>query len=534
MSTAQIQLRPYQSQIIDDYGRTQGNVVIVAPTGAGKTVIMGRIAADSRVPTCAIAHRHELVGQISQAIARFGVPHNIIAAKNSVQFCIHQHVREFGRSFFDPRSQFTVAGVDTLLSRGDKLTQWANTVGLWMIDEAHHVLSDNKWGRAVSMFPRARGIGLTATPVRADRKSLARTQGGVFDEMIVGPAMRSLIDNGSLCDYRIFAPPVSIDRDAIKISASGDFSGASMRKEAHESQIVGDIVDHYLRIAPGKRGITFVVDVDQALEVAEAFRAKGVPAECVSAKTPDAVRDAVMQKFVAGTVLQLVNVDLFGEGVDVPAVEVVSMGRPTESYGLYVQQFGRALRLAAGKTHGTIIDHVGDVRRHGLPDAPRIWELESEERGKRQKRDDDVIPVTTCVKCFRAFEATTATCPFCGHKPEPESRGRPQFVDGDLIELDPEVLAEMRGAVAAIDTPPPFEVVDPRTAAMRKHWDARRDAQADLRAAIALWAGVRRDLGDDDSAIYRRFYHRFGTDVMSAQTLGASDARALLEKINAT
>lgn len=531
MSTKQITLRHDQTQLIRDYREAAGNVILVAPTGFGKTVVMGQLAAEAQGPACAVAHRHELVGQISLAIARFGVQHNIIASQNSVQFCIAKHVQQFGRSFYNPRAPFTVASVDTLNARSDNLVQWAETINLWMIDEAHHVLVNNKWGKATAMFRRARGIGFTATPLRADRKSLARSQGGVFDSMVVGPTMRELINRGSLCEYRIFAPPQSINRADLTVGASGDFSQVSLRQVAHKSQIVGDIVSHYKRIAPGKRGITFVVDVEQATEVAAAFERAGVPAACVSAKTPDAVRDAVMQKFVAGSLLQLVNVDLFGEGVDVPAVEVVSMGRPTESYGLYVQQFGRALRTIEGKTHGTIIDHVGNVVRHGLPDAPRKWTLIAEERGKRATRDPEAMPVTTCTECFRAYEAITPACPFCGHRPEPESRSRIEHVDGDLIELDAATLAEMRGEIERLDAPVPFDVVDARTAAMAKHWRARQDAQADLRAAIALWAGIRRDAGDDNPAIYRRFYHTFGTDVMTAQKLSATDAIKLREQI---
>jgi len=536
MSTLQFTPRPDQTRLVADYRAEEGNVLLVAPTGFGKTVVMGMIASELNGPSVAIAHRHELVGQISKAIARFGIRHNIIASKNSVSFCIQQHVREFGQSFYDPRSRFTVAGIDTLNARAGSLVQWANTVETWMIDEAHHVLSNNKWGRGVGMFQRAKGIGFTATPLRADRKSLASSQGGVFDAMVVGPNMRDLIDRGSLCDYRIFAPPQSIDRASIKIGASGDFSGDSMRKEVHKSKIVGDVVKHYLRIAPGKRGITFVVDVEQANETAKAFRDAGVPAECVTAKTPDAVRDAVIQKFISGDVLQLVNVDLFGEGVDVPAVEIVSFARPTESYGLYVQQFGRALRTMPGKDIATIIDHVGNVRRHGLPDAPRSWSLLSDERGRRSTIDPNVMPVTTCTECFRAYEATTAECPFCGHKPEPVSRGRPEHVDGDLIELDAATLAEMRSAIAAVDGPP-TTTLDPNDVIGRsvaKNHKLRQEAQEDLRASIALWAGVRRDMGDDDSAIYRRFFHSFGTDVMTAQTLNAANAAKLTGKINGT
>ncbi|MDK3075164.1 DEAD/DEAH box helicase [Sedimentitalea sp. JM2-8] len=532
MSSTKFTLRPDQSKLIQDGDAATGNVILVAPTGFGKTVVMGALAERQTRPSVAIAHRHELVSQISKAIAQFGVHHNIIASKNTVNFCIQQHVRLFGRSFYNPRAPFTVAGVDTLNARADKLRQWANTIEMWMIDECHHVLTGNKWGKATEMFPRATGIGFTATPIRADRKSLARSQGGVFDSMVVGPNMRELIGRGSLCEYRIFCPSQSIDRANIKVGASGDFSGASLRQEAHKSQIVGDIVTHYKRIAPGKRGITFVVDVDQANETAAAFRDAGVPAECVSAKTPDSVRDAIFQKFVNGTLLQLVNVDLFGEGVDVPAVEVVSMGRPTESYGLYVQQFGRALRTIKGKTHGTIIDHVGNVVRHGLPDAPRNWSLLAEERGKRGQRDPNVMPVTTCTECFMAYEAVTPKCPFCGHRPEPESRGRPEFVDGDLIELDAETLAAMRGEIEAVDGPPPADGSDIVGASINKNHRLRQEAQEELRHSIAVWAGVQRDMGRPDSEIYRRFYHTFGTDIMSAQTLGRPAANKLKEQID--
>lgn len=538
MSSAKITLRDYQrrqvNDVYDQWRQGARNVLNVLPTGGGKTVEMAAIASESTVPGVAIAHRKELINQISRAMASFGVRHNIIAADTTVKSCISQHVERFGRSFYDPRAKFTVSSVDTLAVRADKLVQWANTVGLWLTDECHHILSDNKWGKAVTMFPNAYGVGFTATPVRADRRSLARAQKGVFDSMVIGPTMRELIGMGNLCDYRIFAPPASIDRAQLVVGSSGDFSEPKLRQVMHESKIVGDIVQSYLRFAKGKRGITFVVDVEQAGEVAAAYRDAGIRAESVSAKTPDSVREALMRKFETGALDQLVNVDLFGEGLDVPAVECVSMGRPTESYGLYVQQFGRALRPLAGKEAGIIIDHVGNVVRHGLPDAPRNWTLLADQRGKRTARDPDAIPVTTCPECFKAYEALTACCPFCGFKPEPAGRSRPEQVDGDLCEMDPSVLAQMRGEVARIDGQPliPQGVSDIVAAAIRKRWRERQDAQDTLRLRIAEWAGVLHHRGAPDAEIYRRFYHRFGVDILTAQTLNAQDALELKGRID--
>lgn len=532
-----MQLRPYQQKLKDDcYAAWRAgarNNVLVLPTGGGKTVVMGSIAKDQTSPGCVIAHRTELVGQISLTMARYGIQHNVIGPSSTVKFCISQHINELGRSYYSPRGLVTVAAVDTLMARADSLKQWSADQRWWMVDEVHHMLADNKWGKAVGMFHNAMGCGVTATPIRADRKSLHADQGGVLHNMIVGPSMRELIAAGSLCDYRIFAPPQSIDVSNVKIGSTGDYSQPGLREAAHKSKIVGDVVSHYTRLANGMRGIVFTVDVEQATEIAQAFNAAGIPAMAVSAKTPDDVRAAAVKKLRDGKLKILSNCDLFGEGFDVPAVEVVHMARPTMSYGLYVQQFGRALRPFAGKTHGLIIDHVGNVRMHNLPDAPRQWSLYAEERGKRGAIDPDVLPVSTCIQCFNAFEAKTRTCPFCGHTPEPQARNKPEFVEGDLTELDPATLAIMRGEIERIDGPP--QVPGHLDAIARKRlenvWRDRQDAQHDLRHAIAVWAGVWRDKGASDAEIYRRFFFRFGTDIGTAQTLNRADAEELKGRI---
>jgi hypothetical protein len=188
-----------------------------------------------------------------------------------------------------------------------------------------------------------------------------------------------------------------------------------------------------------------------------------------------------------------------------------------------------------GKSHGLIIDHVGNVVRHGLPDAPQQWTLYADERGKRGKRDDEeVIPVTTCTECFAAYERIHRACPFCGHTPVPDGRSLPKQVDGDLVELDPSVLRQMRGEIERVDGEPlvPTGAAAPVEGAIRRRWKERQEAQAVLRDTIAHWAGVWRDRGEDDRTIHRRFFLSFGTDVMTAQTLGASDAQQLTTTVN--
>ena len=237
----------------------------------------------------------------------------------------------------------------------------------------------------------------------------------------------------------------------------------------------------------------------------------------------------------------LVNVDLFGEGLNVTGIQVVQMARPTQSFVLYVQQFFRCLTKADGKNTGTIIDHAGNVgffgRIFGLPDSYNGWVLEDELRGKRKKRepDDDLVTVTTCVKCFSPYEAVLPVCPHCGHKPEPEERSRPEHVEGDLVELDPDTLAMMRGEIDKLDNydyVPNNLVNTPAEDKLKRVRRENREAQARLRYNISLWAGYWRDGGSCDSEIYRRFYSRFEIDVMSAQALKVKDADILNDKVD--
>ena len=540
-----MQLRPYQAdgknKVYLEWDNGKLYVLLVEPTGAGKTVIFSEIIKEHNGAVCAIAHRQELVSQISLALARDGVRHKIIGPKKVVRLCVSIHMAELGVSYYDPSSSVAVAGVDTLVRRFDELQHWLNSVTLWVQDEAHHVLTGNKWGTAVEMFPNAKGLGVTATPCRADGKGLGRHADGVFDEMIIGPTMRDLINQGYLTDYRVFAPPSDLDLSQVTTSADGDYNKIKLKKAVQKSHVVGDVVSHYKRIAPGKLGITFASDVETATDIAAQFNAAGVPAAVVSAKTSDLDRITVLRRFKNRELKQLVNVDLFGEGFDLPAIEVVSMARPTQSYALFVQQFGRALRLMDGKTEAIIIDHVGNVVRHGLPDAKREWTLDRREKRSKNK-PDDAIPVRACLNtsCMAVYERVYKACPFCGHKPIPAPRSGPDQVDGDLTEITPDILAAMRGEIDHVDKAP--EIIRdelnakymPRIGVLsnlKRHVE-RQEMQEALRASIAWWAGWQRAAGREDSESYRRFYFAFGVDVMTAQTLKPKEAIELAGRIN--
>jgi hypothetical protein len=357
------------------------------------------------------------------------------------------------------------------------------------------------------------------------------------------------------------------------VGDNGELNMTEARARVHASRtIVGDVVKHYRKFAEGELGITFAVDVQACHQIQEAFTAARIPAAIITAKTPIAERAMVMRKYRARQIIQLVNVDVLGEGTDVPACTVVSMARPTGSFQLCAQQFGRMLRIlvsdelnriwhgltdeqrlayiaASSKPKGILIDHVGNIvvaggaGRHGLPDRPRIYSLD---RRERRQNKDDAIPVRACtnwgqedgrtpgVPCLKDYEAVLPACPYCGtERPAPKVRSSPEHVDGDLTELDPEVLRQLRGEIDRIDIAPriPYGANAIVAGAIKnRHWE-RQQGQQTLRDAIATWAGWQKHLGRGDGESYRRFWHGFGIDVATAQTLSPKDAADLEARI---
>lgn len=562
-------LRDYQIQYKNDVyaAWAAGARVVMATmaTGGGKTTSFCSIVKDTGAPACVIAHRQELVGQTALALNREGIPHGIIAPKQVVSEIVRLEVETHGHSLFQARAPVRVAGVHTLDARGTDGDRWFNTVQTVVEDEGHHVLRDSIWARALGLFPAARVLLPTAHACRADGRGLGAAADGVVDSLVVGPCGRDLIARGFLSDYTVRVPPSDVDVTDVPVGPSGEFVHTKLRAAVHRSKtIVGDVAAHYVRFAGGKLGLTFAVDIEGATELVAAYRALGVPADIITADTPIHVRAQLMRRFRNRDLLQLVSVDVLGEGTDVPAVEVVSLARHTASWQLYCQQIGRALRVsvaddlakrwdqysdqqrlayiaASSKPRALILDHVGNFERHartrGAPDSPQEYTLLRAERRKRAA-PTDAIPLRTCLAddCLQPYPRTFAACPHCGEPaPPPAGRGSPEQVEGDLVELDPKVFAALRREVARVDAPAVVsqdETADP-IVGRRIYLNhlGRQQAQAPLRDAIALFGGWMAHLGHDDRHGHREFFHRFGIDILTAQTLGAKDAAALEARI---
>lgn len=542
------QLRPYQKKLVADvYEQWDAGmqfVAMVSATGSGKSMTLTeivRMERDRGQYVLVLAHRQELITQLSDTMGRLEIRHQVIAANKVVRFAAKQSMENHGVNYVDPNSRVLVASVQSMrASKIEELKKLGKRLTV-VQDEFHHATKKSKtWGGVLTPLIEAgaRGLGPTATPCRADGQGLSRQTDGYADVLVHGPEMRWLIDNGYLSQYKIYCPPTDLRLDNVETSkTTGDYKEKELKAEIGRSHIVGDIVSHYLKICPGKRGITFTVGVDTAEEVAEEYRRRGVPAVALSGRNADEERVQAIRDLKSGKILQIVNDSLIGEGVDIPAVEVVSFARPTQSYALYAQMFGRALRPFEGKSHAIIIDAVSNVMRHGLPDAPREWSLDRRER-RTGKSEPSMVRV--CTACAAVYERFRDACPDCGEPvPKPADRSGPVQVDGDLYELDPTVLAHMRNeVVGARETPEAMRdrltaqhVPIPGVMSNVKRQRERLDVLSELDRSMATIAGYWRHDGMSDSEIFRKFYQVYRIDWLTAQSLKKDDAESLIKKI---
>lgn len=540
------------------------NVMVVIPTGGGKTVCMGDMARHHDGYGVSMAHRKELVGQISKAFAREGIVHSVAAPKPTVADIQTEHYEEFGRSFINQnKADWTIASVDTVKSKNSDWGDRFKRATLGVIDEGHHALQKNKWGQVFNFFsPECAGLLYTATPCRADGAGLGRQFDGIVDHMIEGPNMRWCIDNGYLTnyDYRGFKVR-DLDLSKVKKTSTGELSKEEAAALMRSSKFfVGEVVGTYVSEAMGKLGVCFAQNIEEAQKLTDQFNKSGVPAALVTADTPSAERRNILRRFRARELLMLVNVDLFGEGFDLPAIEIVIMARATASFSLYAQQWGRVLRLMISpilaaawdtytplqrlmlisqseKPRGVIHDHVGNLIRHkGPPDRQQLWSL----AGSNKSGADDGIPLRTCdnKKCAKHFERIKHTCPHCGKRQDPPEVGGgskgPEFVDGDIYLYTDEELAKLRGDANKIDRPmfvPQHLQGTPAARNIANNQAATQREQRNLRHAMNCWAGMY-PLEDQES-LTMRFYHTFKLDILAAMGLNAADSRELRGRVTA-
>ena len=543
--------RPYQIDAINNvnnaWSEGANDIMLVLPTGAGKTFVMSELVKTDGIKVIQ-AHRKELVSQIAMAVARQGLPHRFVAQKDAIKFATSQQMEKLGYSTYSPGAEIVIASSPTL--RTKDYEKWHSGVTRVFSDEAHHLVTGTQWGTCREKFQNAKGLGVTATPIRADGRGLGRHASGYADRMIIGPCMRDLIKENHLSDYRLIMAETDIDLTSDMISTTtGDYKPSALKKVMEESNIVGDTISTWKTYADGMLTVVFVTDVDAAESLAQEFRDAGIPAEALSARNTDQERADILKRFERRQTKIITNCDILGEGFDCPGIECVIMDRPTESYALFSQQMGRSLRYVPGKK-ALIIDKVGNVRRFiargfPLPDQHYNWSLDDRDRKSSGGGDSN----TTCTNkgdpeqgiepCLLPYPSTMVACPYCGHIPEKALRSGPDRVEGNLRELTPEELEELRRAVVIIDRDPAtvkeqmLHAGAPAVAAYSamKNIQAMNDAQRKLRSTIITWAGLQRDKGVAVDDAYRMFYQVFGVDVLTAQALHTREANELAARV---
>lgn len=395
------------------------SILIQSPTGSGKTLLtahMVKTAASKGMGSWFICHRRELIKQSMAAFDGEGVSYGVIA----------------NGFLADVRKAVQIASIQTLVRR----YQYYRKPKLLIWDEAHH-LGAKSWEELYREFPESFHILLTATPLRLDGKGL----GNYAKEIVLGPSVQWLIENKFLSPYRIYVPS-TIDLAGVR-TRMGDYVTSELAIAADKPTITGDAIKHYKRYANGKRAVVFCCSVAHSEHVVKQFQEAGIPAEHCDGQTPPEERDEKVRRFREGSIRVLSNVDLFGEGFDLPAIEAAILLRPTQSLGLYLQQVGRALRPSAGKDTAIILDHAGNCQTHGLPDEDREWSLLDGAKRKKQRGDDSQQSVKVCPGCFAAQWAGSPNCRFCGYAFETKARQITE-AEGELVEIDPAVLRAQR------------------------------------------------------------------------------------------
>mgnify|MGYP001538836464 FL=1 len=331
------------------------SIMVQMPTGTGKTHLLAAVVREflcrSGMRVWIVAHRRELVEQIEETVARYGMDRE------------DGTVRVFSIQW---------------LSRNWKKMQEAP--GLIVIDEAHHALAETYrelWKR----YPEVKKLGMTATPCRLNGKGFT----DLFDALVVSWSIAEFIRKGwlSAFDY------VSIRADSReqrmidslkKRGADGDYQAKEMNEVLNRQVSIRRLYESVERYACGKKGIVYAVSIAHARQIAACYSAHGVETVAIDSKTPASERRELVEGFRQGRIKVLVNVDIFSEGFDCPDVEFVQLARPTLSLAKYLQQVGRGLRKSGDKESCMLIDNVGLHRIFGLPVRERDWEAMFEGR----------------------------------------------------------------------------------------------------------------------------------------------------------
>jgi superfamily II DNA or RNA helicase len=385
-------------------------VLAQSPTGSGKTVIAAHMidmAHAKGKSVWFICNRQELIDQTARKLYSFGVPFSYIAAGYN----------------YDHSKKVHICSIQTLNRRFSGIINLPDMV-YW--DECRMIASPT----CSSVFwnlPKAYHVGLDATPCRLSGEAL----GDYFESMVHGPSVRWLINNGFLCDYKIFAPKVASFENVKK--KMGDYDVKGLDEIMNQKKILGNAVKEYQKHASGLRNLVFCNSIIHSENLCNEFKLAGIEAASIDGSMKDTQRKGLLQAFESGKIKVLTSVDLVTAGLDIPNIECVTLERATQSTALAKQMIGRGLRTAEGKSKLIILDHVNMWSTHGLPCDEFEWTLD----GKKKPKNKTEKPVKMCEKCYFVYDSYHRNCPECGFSKPVEARKQDmEHTDDELSELN--------------------------------------------------------------------------------------------------
>ena len=369
----EIKLFDYQEDMkerIEKALRLHRSVMAQMPTGTGKTylltaVIDSFVSNNPKEKVWIVAHRRELVSQIDETVRKF---HSYSSSKTSSLL-----------------SSVKAMSIQWLMRHYDEIEE---EPGMIVIDEAHHALAKT-YKKMWERFPKAKFLGLTATPCRLNGKGFT----DLFDVLVQSWGVPEFISKGRLATYDF----VSIKSDGVtqrlidslqKRGADGDYQNKEMDMLLNKKPSIDRLYQSLEEYGKDRKGIVYAINISHAQKITKLYQENGVRAIAIDSKTPATERQQDIEAFKKGDIQVLVNVDIFSEGFDCPDVEFVQLARPTLSLAKYLQMVGRGLRVAKGKKNCVIIDNVGLYRVFGLPSQVWNWNAMFEGKMKVGKKNE--------------------------------------------------------------------------------------------------------------------------------------------------
>lgn len=410
-------LRPHQirsiNAVVAAMRAGKRRLMLQLPTGAGKTAIASTIATIALKRDKKLLFTVPALSLVDQTVQRF-----YSAGIQDIGVIQANHIMT------DWSKPIQIASIQTLMKRG------LPDCDVAIVDEAH--IWFEYYERMFSEMGERTVIALSATP-------WTKGLGKHYDEFLIGATIQELVDAGYLSDFKVFAPSHP-DLSGVRIVA-GDYHEGDLSKAMDKPQLVGDVVDTWMRLGENRSTFAFGVDCAHARGLQEKFEAAGVAAAYMDAHTKVQDREAIFRRYRSGEVRVVCNVGVLTVGVD-EDVRCLIDAAPTRSEMRFVQRIGRALRTAEAKDHAILIDHASNHTRLGF--VTDIAHAELDMGLKREKAEARAPLPKECPKCTALRPPGKATCPNCGYKPDPP-RSDVKHLDGDLAELS------RSGGQAAVD-----------------------------------------------------------------------------------